>query len=35
MGVETRHIEFNYDPNYPVDVEIILGDDWVSKENLP
>lgn len=35
LGVETRHIEFNYNPNHPVDVEVILGDDWVSKENMP
>ena len=35
LGVETRQIEFNYDPSHPIDVEIILGDDWASKENLP
>jgi len=35
LGIEGRYISYQYDPAHPFDVEVILGSDWVSNNNLP
>ncbi|MBC8507545.1 MAG: LCP family protein [Anaerolineales bacterium] len=35
LGIEGRYISYKYDPAHPFDVEIIIGNDWTSKFNLP
>ena len=35
LGVQTRQIEFNYDNTSPVDVVVVLGDDWAAVNPLP
>jgi hypothetical protein len=35
MGISPNKIIFDYEPDSPVDVEIILGDDWVRRNPLP
>lgn len=29
MGIQPNRVYFEYDPNYPVDVEVFIGNDWV------
>jgi len=35
LGIEGRHISYQYDPTFTFDVEVILGDDWAANDNLP
>ncbi len=35
LGIEGRYISYKYEPGHPFDVELIIGNDWVSKFNLP
>jgi LCP family protein required for cell wall assembly len=35
MNVSSSKIYSQYDPNSPVDIEVILGNDWAAKNSLP
>ncbi len=35
MGINPQKVVSQYDPNSPVDVELILGDDWAASGRLP
>lgn len=35
MQINQYHLHFKNDPNSPVDVQIILGDDWANKNPMP
>jgi len=34
LGVEARYISYEYNPAAPVDIEIILGNNWATDNNL-
>jgi len=35
LNIPEWRIYFEYDPASPVDVELILGDDWAASNSLP
>jgi LCP family protein required for cell wall assembly len=35
LGISDQHIQYQYDPNSPVEVELILGNDWAASNTLP
>lgn len=35
LGISEQRIQYQYDPNSPVDVELILGNDWAASNSLP
>jgi hypothetical protein len=35
LNVPAERITLEYDPNSPVDIEVILGADWAGKNPLP
>jgi LCP family protein required for cell wall assembly len=35
LGISEQRIQYQYDPNSAVDVELILGNDWAASKSLP
>jgi hypothetical protein len=35
MGVQSSQIFSRYDPNSPVDIAILLGNDWATNNTMP